>query len=191
MQEIDVSMLHSWRRKVYYIISNISSVSATMNIPFTWFKCSHYSIFTCLKKEILTWNGCIVLIKIEACPIYFTSWRELLSLQFFVTVEVLLYSPNRPLVDISAIFMWLMAVGTIVCASLWPEFIAYEQVDERYNQLTRKVFLYTTLSIAFNNKYLDSCVARMTCKNSFSWCSRNDYHVQIWTFGCSLRCFSS
>lgn len=53
-------------------------------------------------------------------------------------VEVLLYSPNRPVVDISEIFMWLMAVGTIVCASLWAEFIECEQVDERYNQLTRK-----------------------------------------------------
>lgn len=53
-------------------------------------------------------------------------------------VEVLLYSPNRPLVDISAIFLWLMAVGTIVSASLWAEFIECEQVDESYNQLTRK-----------------------------------------------------
>lgn len=55
-------------------------------------------------------------------------------------VEVLLYSPKRPALDFSAIFIWLMAVGTIVCASLWPEFIACEQVDERYNQLTPKVF---------------------------------------------------
>ncbi|XP_020245743.1 signal peptide peptidase-like 2 [Asparagus officinalis] len=53
-------------------------------------------------------------------------------------VEVLLYSPNRPVADISAIFVGLIAVGTIVCASLWSEFIACEQVDERYNQLTRK-----------------------------------------------------
>ncbi|KAH7670516.1 Peptidase A22B signal peptide peptidase protein [Dioscorea alata] len=53
-------------------------------------------------------------------------------------VEVLLYSPKRPALDFSAIFIWLMAVGTIVCASLWPEFIACEQVDERYNQLTPK-----------------------------------------------------
>ncbi|KAJ0971900.1 hypothetical protein J5N97_019859 [Dioscorea zingiberensis] len=53
-------------------------------------------------------------------------------------VEVLLYSPKRPVLDFSAIFLWLMAVGTIVSASLWPEFIACEQVDERYNQLTPK-----------------------------------------------------
>ncbi|NP_001346469.1 uncharacterized protein LOC100217036 precursor [Zea mays] len=54
------------------------------------------------------------------------------------SVEVQLYSPNRPTVDLSACFLWIMAVGTIVCASLWTEFVTCEQVDERYNQLTRK-----------------------------------------------------
>ncbi|KAF0895485.1 hypothetical protein E2562_013581 [Oryza meyeriana var. granulata] len=53
-------------------------------------------------------------------------------------LEVQLYSPNRPVVDFSACFLWIMAIGTIVCASLWNEFVACEQVDERYNQLTRK-----------------------------------------------------
>ncbi|KAG8089760.1 hypothetical protein GUJ93_ZPchr0011g28514 [Zizania palustris] len=53
-------------------------------------------------------------------------------------VEVQLYSPNRPVVDLSACFLWIMAIGTIVCASLWTEFVACEEVDERYNQLARK-----------------------------------------------------
>uniref|UniRef100_A0A1D1ZBK0 Signal peptide peptidase-like 2B n=1 Tax=Anthurium amnicola TaxID=1678845 RepID=A0A1D1ZBK0_9ARAE len=53
-------------------------------------------------------------------------------------VELQLYSPNRPVVDFSAFFLWLMAVSTIICASIWGEFIACEQVDERYNHLTRK-----------------------------------------------------
>ncbi|KAL5203889.1 hypothetical protein ABZP36_008760 [Zizania latifolia] len=53
-------------------------------------------------------------------------------------VEVQLYSPNRPVVDLSAFFLWIMAIGTIVCASLWTEFVACEEVDERYNQLARK-----------------------------------------------------
>lgn len=52
-------------------------------------------------------------------------------------VDLLLYSPERPLVDISEIFLWMMAVGTIVCASLWSKFIGNEQSDS-YNQLTRK-----------------------------------------------------
>ncbi|KAF8388498.1 hypothetical protein HHK36_027170 [Tetracentron sinense] len=53
-------------------------------------------------------------------------------------VELLLYSPKHPVVDFSEIFLWLMAVGTIVCASLWSEFIACEQNDERYDELTPK-----------------------------------------------------
>ncbi|XP_075512053.1 signal peptide peptidase-like 3 [Primulina tabacum] len=53
-------------------------------------------------------------------------------------VELLLYSPNRPILDYSVIFLWLMAVGTIVTASLWSEFTGTEQSDERYNELSPK-----------------------------------------------------
>lgn len=50
-------------------------------------------------------------------------------------VMLLLYSPNRPIVDVSEIFLWMMAVGTIVCASLWADFVAGDRTDERYDQL--------------------------------------------------------
>lgn len=53
-------------------------------------------------------------------------------------VEILMYSPKRPVVDFSASFLWLMAVATIITASLWEEFIACEQVDERYNHLQKE-----------------------------------------------------
>ncbi|KAL0432973.1 UNVERIFIED_CONTAM: Signal peptide peptidase-like 3 [Sesamum latifolium] len=53
-------------------------------------------------------------------------------------VELLLYSPDRPILDYSMIILWLMAVGTIVSASLWSEITGSEQTDERYNQLSRK-----------------------------------------------------
>eukprot|EP00252_Welwitschia_mirabilis_P001910 TRINITY_DN1187_c0_g1_i1.p1 TRINITY_DN1187_c0_g1~~TRINITY_DN1187_c0_g1_i1.p1 ORF type:complete len:537 (+),score=69.41 TRINITY_DN1187_c0_g1_i1:196-1806(+) len=53
-------------------------------------------------------------------------------------VDVLLYSPNRPNIDFSEIFLWLMAVGTIVCASMWSKLTNNGHVDEHYNQLTRK-----------------------------------------------------
>ncbi|KAK2641723.1 hypothetical protein Ddye_023486 [Dipteronia dyeriana] len=52
-------------------------------------------------------------------------------------VELLLYAPNRPVVDFSVILLWLMAVGTIVAASLWSEFTS-ERTDERYNELSPK-----------------------------------------------------
>ncbi|PON66904.1 Peptidase A22B, signal peptide peptidase [Parasponia andersonii] len=53
-------------------------------------------------------------------------------------VELLLYSPKRPIVDFSVVFLWMMAVGTLVCASLWSEFTAPERTDERYNELSPK-----------------------------------------------------
>ncbi|KAK9082716.1 hypothetical protein Scep_029187 [Stephania cephalantha] len=53
-------------------------------------------------------------------------------------VEILLFSPNRPVVDYSVIFLWLMAVGTIVCASLWSEITGSEQIAEPYDQLSPK-----------------------------------------------------
>ncbi|GMP55260.1 hypothetical protein CsSME_00020122 [Camellia sinensis var. sinensis] len=47
-------------------------------------------------------------------------------------VEIMLYSPNRPIVDFSVVFLWLMAVGTVISASLWSEFTSTEQNDDRY-----------------------------------------------------------
>ncbi|KAJ7962402.1 Signal peptide peptidase-like [Quillaja saponaria] len=46
------------------------------------------------------------------------------------TVSVQLYSPLRPLVDIAEVFLWLMAVGTILCASYWSAWIAREAAIE-------------------------------------------------------------
>ncbi|KAK7304275.1 hypothetical protein VNO77_45142 [Canavalia gladiata] len=53
-------------------------------------------------------------------------------------VEILLYAPPRPLVDFSVAFLWLMSVGTIVCASLWSDLTTPEKSDERYNELCPK-----------------------------------------------------
>ncbi|KAM7465547.1 hypothetical protein LguiB_013109 [Lonicera macranthoides] len=53
-------------------------------------------------------------------------------------VELLLYSAKSPIVDPSVAFLWLMSVGTIVCASLWPKITASEESDDRYNDLSPK-----------------------------------------------------
>lgn len=55
-------------------------------------------------------------------------------------VEILLYAPPRPLIDLSVAFLWLMSVGTIVLASLWSDITSPGQSDERYNELCVKVF---------------------------------------------------
>ncbi|KAI4372603.1 hypothetical protein MLD38_010814 [Melastoma candidum] len=46
-------------------------------------------------------------------------------------VSVQLYSPRRPLVDIAEVFLWLMAVGTISCASYWSAWSAREAAIEQ------------------------------------------------------------
>ncbi|KAK8488316.1 hypothetical protein V6N11_068443 [Hibiscus sabdariffa] len=53
-------------------------------------------------------------------------------------VEFLLYAPTRPIVDLSVIFLWAMAVGTIVIASFWQEFGTSENPDEHYNELFKE-----------------------------------------------------
>ncbi|XP_024031113.1 signal peptide peptidase-like 2 isoform X3 [Morus notabilis] len=45
-------------------------------------------------------------------------------------VFVQLYSPRRPVVDIAEVFLWLMAVGTILCASYWSAWSAREAAIE-------------------------------------------------------------
>lgn len=59
-----------------------------------------------------------------------------ISMIFLILVELLLYSPKRPVVDFAVVFLWLMAVGTLICACLWADFVACKQTDN-YNQLVR------------------------------------------------------
>ncbi|PKA61742.1 Signal peptide peptidase-like 2 [Apostasia shenzhenica] len=59
-------------------------------------------------------------------------------------MKVQLYSPIRPIVDSSAAFLWLIAVATAIFASTWSDIVSYEQVDERYDELTRKVYPMAT-----------------------------------------------
>ncbi|KAF6157752.1 hypothetical protein GIB67_037325 [Kingdonia uniflora] len=53
------------------------------------------------------------------------------SLNNNASVAVQLYSPERPLVDIAEVFLWLMAVGTILCASYWSAWSAREAAIEQ------------------------------------------------------------
>lgn len=55
-------------------------------------------------------------------------------------VAVQLYSPDRPLVDTAEVFLWLMAVCTILCASYWSAWSAREASTEHEKLL--KVLIY-------------------------------------------------
>lgn len=45
-------------------------------------------------------------------------------------VSIQMYSPKRPEVDVAEVFLWLMAVGTILCASYWSAWSAREAAIE-------------------------------------------------------------
>ncbi|KAL3622131.1 Signal peptide peptidase-like 4 [Castilleja foliolosa] len=45
-------------------------------------------------------------------------------------VSIQMYSPHRPEVDVAEVFLWLMAVGTILCASYWSAWSAREAAIE-------------------------------------------------------------
>ncbi|KAK4483475.1 hypothetical protein RD792_010667 [Penstemon davidsonii] len=50
-------------------------------------------------------------------------------------VSIQLYSPKRPVVDVAEVFLWLMAVGTILCASYWSAWSAREAAIEQDKHL--------------------------------------------------------
>ncbi|XP_042046125.1 signal peptide peptidase-like 2, partial [Salvia splendens] len=52
--------------------------------------------------------------------------------------ELLIYSPNRPIVDYSVVFLWMMTVGTVVSATLWSDIVGSEEYYEPSNQLSPK-----------------------------------------------------
>ncbi|KAI3434329.1 PA domain-containing protein [Psidium guajava] len=56
------------------------------------------------------------------------SLESLINMNTNVSVQ--LYSPRRPLVDVAEVFLWLMAVGTILCASYWSARSAREAAIE-------------------------------------------------------------
>ncbi|XP_042408935.1 signal peptide peptidase-like 2 [Zingiber officinale] len=62
-------------------------------------------------------------------------------------VDLLLYSPIQPILDIGAVIcLALMAVGTIVSASVWDEFTS-QPIDDNYDQLERKAKMFAILSV--------------------------------------------
>jgi hypothetical protein len=60
----------------------------------------------------------------------------------FSTVKILMYSPKRPLVDISEVFLWLMAVGTVLGASFWSAWTAKEAAQEHYRCIKVRFIRY-------------------------------------------------
>ncbi|GAA0154799.1 aspartic protease [Lithospermum erythrorhizon] len=70
-------------------------------------------------------------------------------------VAVQLYSPGRPLVDVAEVFLWLMAVGTILCASYWSAWSAREAAIEQDKFLKDGSSDYTSTEIAQSGGVVD------------------------------------
>lgn len=72
--------------------------------------------------------------KFGITTLYFDSlynYSLLFCMYVHSQVSVQLYSPLRPLVDVAEVFLWLMAVGTILCASYWSAWTARESAIEQ------------------------------------------------------------
>lgn len=118
-----------------------------------WFRL-HFQLFFHL------WSICWV--STYQLLILFLSLIFEVNCKSFIAVELLLYAPDRPVVDYAVIFLWLMAVGTLFCASLWSDFTASEKTDERYNELSPKVFCSTIYSLSYTS-FLISIVLHLIC----------------------------
>ncbi|KAL6174714.1 hypothetical protein ACLB2K_051360 [Fragaria x ananassa] len=70
-------------------------------------------------------------------------------------VSVQLYSPQRPVVDIAEVFLWLMAVGTILCASYWSAWSAREAAIEHENLLKDDADEITTAKVPLGAGIVD------------------------------------
>ncbi|OVA14014.1 Protease-associated domain [Macleaya cordata] len=70
-------------------------------------------------------------------------------------VAVQLYSPERPLVDIAEVFLWLMAVGTILCSSYWSAWSAREAAIEQDKILKDASFDYVNVEEAGSSGVVD------------------------------------
>ncbi|XP_054805927.1 signal peptide peptidase-like 3 [Prosopis cineraria] len=84
--------------------------------------------------EMTCTNGTTSNISIPVVMISKSAGENLKKMMSSKKVEILLYAPVRPLVDYSVAFLWLMAVGTVACASLWSDLTAPEQTDDCYNE---------------------------------------------------------
>jgi heme/copper-type cytochrome/quinol oxidase subunit 2 len=73
---------------------------------------------------------------------------QLSKLFFLFAVSVQLYSPRRPAVDVAEVFLWLMAVLTILCASYWSAWRAREASVEQDKLL--KVSFYNSYRISLS-----------------------------------------
>ncbi|CAA2992964.1 signal peptide peptidase-like 4 [Olea europaea subsp. europaea] len=70
-------------------------------------------------------------------------------------VSVQMYSPHRPAVDVAEVFLWLMAVGTILFASYWSAWTAREAAIEQDKLLKDGSDEYLSKETHHSNGFVD------------------------------------
>ncbi|CAN8306497.1 unnamed protein product [Cochlearia groenlandica] len=76
-------------------------------------------------ENVLDINIPVVMLPIDAG----ISLESTVTRNKIVTLQ--LYSPKRPAVDVAEVFLWLMAVGTILCAAYWSAWTVREEANEQ------------------------------------------------------------
>ncbi|CAN1237193.1 Signal peptide peptidase-like 4 [Linum grandiflorum] len=74
-----------------------------------------------------------------------TTLENYMSTNSSVLLQI--YSPRRPLVDVAEVFLWLMAVGVIICASFWSAWSAREAAIEQEKLLKVLSFFQDGLDV--------------------------------------------
>ncbi|KAK6162319.1 hypothetical protein DH2020_002160 [Rehmannia glutinosa] len=70
-------------------------------------------------------------------------------------VSIQMYSPQRPEVDVAEVFLWLMAVGTILCASYWSAWSAREAAIEQDKVLKDGSDVYLSMDTYHSSGVVD------------------------------------
>ncbi|XP_010557058.1 PREDICTED: signal peptide peptidase-like 5 [Tarenaya hassleriana] len=92
-----------------------------------------------LEEMICTQNDTSLNVSIPVLMIAKSNGEALqISIEQKKKVELLLYAPKRPIVDYAVAFLWMMSVGTVFFAAVWPQIANSEQNNDRYNGLSPK-----------------------------------------------------
>ncbi|EFJ05600.1 hypothetical protein SELMODRAFT_187400 [Selaginella moellendorffii] len=85
------------------------------------------------------------------------------ALQSSQSVKLLLYSPVRPVVDLGELFLWCLAVATVIGASLWSACTANDVGSGRYKRLKEASAASRTKDDSDDKEVVDISIASAVC----------------------------
>jgi hypothetical protein len=79
----------------------------------------------------------------------------------FFAVDILMYAPQKPSFDGAIPFLWLMAVGTVACASVWTVAVVGEEVHRTHKLTTFHQFSENLASLLLLTRSISMVVATL------------------------------